>query len=92
MKSKKSTTDIYLAAAMLALGAELSNTDKEDPRHMVFTFEVNTPDDAEGVSNSSKALDLDWVENHWTNGSLLVNATEYADAIRRMKSNVHTSR
>ena len=34
----KKTTDIYLASAMSALGANLEGVDKSDPKHMVFEF------------------------------------------------------
>lgn len=91
----KKTSDIYLAAAMLSLGAELVKTDKDDPRHMVFEFRAVPANDSQ-PSNPLVAerpvVDLEWVENQWVNGQLLVNGPRMADAIRKMKSVVHTSR
>ena len=37
MKNKLITSDIYLAAALLSLGARLDGVDRSDPRHMKFT-------------------------------------------------------
>ena len=89
----KNTTDIYLAAAFLSLGAKLVNVDKDDPRHMIFEFDnanfnseilalANTPSVSYGSLNN--------VENEWANGTLLVLATKYADALRKLKSIVHS--
>ena len=92
--SHKKTSDIYFAAAMLALNAELVEVNRDDPRHMVFEFKHTREilDDLGGASFEPKSYDLDWVERQWTNGTLLIVATKYADAIRRMKTSVHSGR
>lgn len=89
----KKTSDIYLAAAMLSLGAELVKTDKDDPRHMVFEFRAVPANElSDPLTLVRPLVDLEWVENQWVNGQLLVNGPRMADAIRKMKSVVHTSR
>jgi len=82
----KKTTDIYFAAALLSLGAKLESTNKDDPRHMEFEFSVNHALDDIQV----QAPDLDVLENKWVNRTLQVNAFEFAEAIKRMKSLVHS--
>lgn len=88
-KSKK-TSDIYLASALSALGAKLEDVDKTDPRHMVFEFSPRTVSD--GVLSELKipTLDLDFIETQWVNRTLQVNASDYAEAIKRLKSVVHS--
>lgn len=97
----KTTTDIYLAAAFLSLGAKLDKTDKSDPRHMVFQFSSPmrpAPPALTGVSGNTvnlpftqiPTMDLDALENQWVNRSLTVNAFEFAEALKRMKSLVHS--
>jgi hypothetical protein len=89
----KNTTDIYLAAAFLSLGAKLTDVDKDDPRHMIFEFEdanFNSEVLAKANTPSITYGSLDNVENEWANGTLLVVATKYADALRKLKSIVHS--
>ena len=43
IKMKKETSDIYMAAAFLSLGAKLTNIDRENPKHMSFQFETHDP-------------------------------------------------
>lgn len=100
MKTKTNTSDIYFAAAMLALGAKIDSVDKSDPKHMKFlvvqtqtlyTFEsVNIPG-TENVVGGSVPLDFEYYETQWANGELMVNAVRYKDAIQRMKSIIHSS-
>jgi len=71
------TKDIYLAAALLTLGAELVDTIRDDPKHLRFVFEHSG--------------DLKELENAYTNGKLEVSASKYAESIRRMKSIVHST-
>lgn len=95
----KTTTDIYFAAALLSMGAKLEKTDKEDPRHMVFAFSSPTVAAAPvSAGNNTVTLpfkqvptmDLDALENLWVNKTLQVNAYEFAEALKRMKSVVHS--
>ena len=86
----KKTTDLYLAAAFLALGAKLENVNRDDPRHMEFSFEPSLNIFNSEVLNSATKLDLDAIETQWTNSELMVNATAYKDAIQKMKRVVHT--
>lgn len=86
----KTTRDLYLAAALLSLGAVYEGANRDDPRNMEFKF---SPKMAKMTSDSLEipTMDLDNIEKSWVNHTLVVNATDYADAIKRMKSLVHTS-
>lgn len=93
--STKITTDIYFAAALLALGAKLDKTDKADPRHMEFHFSSPlkaVPPALTGTPGTmvADALDLESLETEWVNKSMKINAFEFAEAIKRMKSVVHS--
>ena len=88
MKNKLITSDIYLAAALLSLGARLDGVDRSDP-HMKFTV-VSTAPPFESSHLQKACLDLEDPENAWANGSLMVNATQFKDAIQRMKSVIHS--
>ncbi len=91
--STKVTTDIYLAAAFLALGAKLEKTDRTDPRHMEFHFSspvVVHLENSVPLSDGTPKLDLNKLETDWVNKSLVINAFEFAEAIKRMKSIVHS--
>jgi hypothetical protein len=70
----RATSNFYLAAAFLATGAELSAVDRSDPKHIKFIFE---------------GVDLTSVEKDWDTKALVVNAREYADAIREIKLKIH---
>lgn len=98
----KVTTDIYFAAALMALGAKLEKTDRTDPRHMEFHFSThdvpvhvmsvngNTGTGPVVQVESSPALNLDALETDWANKKLMLNGYEFAEAIKRMKSVVHS--
>lgn len=78
-KESKTTGDLYLASAYLALSFELSGVNRDDPRHMRFTF----------LGKSKE--ELDEIENKWINRNLVVNAVDFAEAIKRMKSIIHST-
>lgn len=89
--SKKSTTDLYLAASFLALGATLEKVDKSDPRHMVFELSGTPLESVESpIDKDHYETRLDKWETQYANGILLVNAVQFKDAIQRLKSIVHT--
>lgn len=97
MKTKTQTTDIYLASALIALGNKLEDVDKSDPRHMKFTiiqqgnytFTSSTLPDGGTVSVSTNGLE--YFENQWANGTLVINAVAFKNAIQQMKSVIHSS-
>jgi hypothetical protein len=82
------TSDVYLASACLALGYKLETVNRTDPRHMQFEFssQIQT-----GALGELSKLELDEVEVKWANRSLTVNAFDFAEAIKRMKSIIHSS-
>lgn len=92
----KKTSDIYFCSAMLALGANLIKVDRQDPRHMQFEldyqlkYETGELSKVPVITSALPLLDLDKVELDWANGLLMVNATKYADALKQMKSVVHS--
>ncbi len=97
--STKITTDIYFAAALLALGAKLDRTDKTDPRHMEFHFSSPMRDAPPALTGTGTVnlpfvkvptMDLEALETQWVNKSMSINAFEFAEAIKRMKSVVHS--
>lgn len=103
------TTDIYLAAALMSLGAKLDNVNRDDPRHMEFSMEMEHPtvvtvtpiphfssptlSTAENIGTMGEVkpvVQLTDYEKKWMNGELMVNAVKFAEAIKRMKSVVHS--
>ena len=89
---ERTTKDIYLAAVWMALGATYERVDRTDPRHQEFTF--STIDDsieaADGIINMNRAVDMEVVEKEWANGTLVINAVQFKDAIQRMKAIIHS--
>jgi hypothetical protein len=80
------TSDIYLAAAYMALGAKYTRADKSNSRHMTFYF---VPPESE---NEEEFLTFSFqkIESNWVNRTLLVNAQRYKEAIQTLKGVVHT--
>lgn len=69
------TKDLYLAACFICYGHSLEDVDKSDPRHMKFVFT------GEGLKS---------LETKWISRDLSVPAADFADAIRKMKSLIHS--
>lgn len=67
----KITSNIYLAAAYLANGAKVLDLDRSNPRHVRFRMRGS------GLSD---------LEVGWTNGTLVGNLTNFAEAIRQVKA------
>lgn len=82
------TSDVYLASVCLALGYKLETVDRKDPRHMQFEFSVETKT---GVLGALQSDLLEKVETEWANRTLTVNAFDFSEAIKRMKSLIHSS-
>jgi len=72
------TKDIYLASIYIASGVEYLYADKTDIRHQEFVFK-------EG------GVDTEKVKSEYINGTLMVNAVAFKEAIQRMKSEIHSS-
>lgn len=75
MKSYK-TTNMYLAAAMLSLGASLDDIDHSDRKHQVFIL--------------GKRPDFDLIEKAYNEGRLSGNLCKYRDALQILKSKIHS--
>lgn len=95
------TKSIYLAAALISLGAEITQVDKADPRHMEFFLEKKplpkfNSEILEVAVESGKVSipvvpTLKDYEAQWANDTLAVIAPRYAAAIQRMKSIIHST-
>lgn len=85
------TSDVYLAAAFLSLGFVLEKVNRADPRHMIFEFSNPTPISVTGNLGELIRQELVTVETMWANRVLTVNAFDFAEAIKRMKSIIHSS-
>ena len=70
------TTNIYLAAAMLSLGAELEDIDYSDRRHQVFIL--------------GGRQDFAAIERAWFASTLNGNLVRYKDALQKLKSKIHS--
>jgi len=71
----KTTTDIYLAAALLGNGAKLVGVDYTDQRHVKFAFK------------SEK--DLEALEVDYDNDELVGSLSTYADSLRKIKNKLY---
>ena len=74
-KYNRTTTDIYLAAALLAVGAKLVNVDYSDQRHIKFTLETDN--------------DISILERDFDNGELVGDLSSYADNLRKIKNKLY---
>lgn len=68
---EKITSNFYLVAAFVSLGARIVNTDRSDSAHI--EFRVAGPNLAE-------------IKQKWDEDTLMVSARKYADAVRHVKS------
>lgn len=73
-----STKNIYLAAIYIALGAEYSHANKDDIRHQKFIFK-------------DWDVDANKIRAEYINGTLMINAADFIEAIQRMKSEIHSN-
>lgn len=87
----KQTTDVYFGAALLALGYRLEEVDRKDPRHMRFIFVGKSDGNLGTLQEDITQENLDSLEASWANRSLVVNGWDFAEAIKRMKSVIHSS-
>ena len=87
----KQTTDVYFGAALLALGYKLEEVDRKDPRHMKFVFVGKSDGNLGALHEDITQENLDSLEASWANRSLVVNGWDFAEAIKRMKSVIHSS-
>lgn len=71
-----STRDMYLAACFMAEGVKYLRSDRTDPRKLQFIFEDNG--------------EIERINSQWANATLVVSATSMADALRRIKSLIHS--
>lgn len=76
MKDYYETTDLGLAAALVASGHKLVDVNKIQPRRAVFIFAVS-----EDIEND--------VDSYWSN-TLLVSALEYFEATKRVKTRLYS--
>lgn len=82
------TSDVYLASALLSLKYELVNIDRTNPKHMVFEFSAGT---SENLGDAVRTYNIENVEKQWANRTLTGNLNDFSEAIKRMKSLIHSS-
>lgn len=70
------TTNLYLAAALLSLGAALDDIDYSDKRHQVFIL--------------SGRHDFQTIERAWYDSRVTGNLCHYRDALQKLKSKIHS--
>lgn len=70
------TTNIYLAAALLILGASLEDIDYSNIKHQVFIL--------------GGRLDFLTIERAWFDGNVNGNLVKYKDALQKLKSKIHS--
>ena len=91
----RTTRDIYLAAAWMAMGAKYEGVDKTDPRHQEFTFSSTSsphlPENQYDSITIEYEPDLEDIQKKWVNSDLMINAVDFKNAIQRMKSIIHSS-
>lgn len=76
------TSKMYLAAALMSLGARKTGIDKSDPKRMKFVLSYSLP-----FSDETEWFEK--MEASWDNRSLTVNAQDFVDFIQELKVDVH---
>lgn len=87
---EKSTKDLDLAAAYMAVGATYERADRSNPKNIEFYFSPRVVSTGALASVGIPTMDLDLVEKEWTNETLVVNAVKYAQALKRLKGIIHS--
>jgi hypothetical protein len=92
-KEEKCIGDMYLAAAFLSYNICLSSIDRAVPRRQKFTFVRTEPLKIytlhSGVVLAVQNATLDDIETNFASETLLFPPS-YPDAIRRIKSTIHS--
>lgn len=100
MKSKITTSDIYFVAALITTGAKIDkeNVDRTDPRHIRFTVSSDVPvytfsskSIPETASITSVLVGLEYYEDLWDTGKMMVNAVAYKNALQQVKTLIHST-
>lgn len=79
MTENEITTDIYLVAAYIVLGAELLlPLDTSDPKHIKFK-----------LRDKDNKIPMSDIKQYWVMGEVEGSLTSYAKAIRDLKMLVH---
>lgn len=76
------TPRLYMAAALISLGAGKKGVDRTDKSHMQFILTFSSPIADEDA----------WFEKNvkaWEDRTMVVNAQAFTDAIQDLKSEVH---
>jgi hypothetical protein len=75
------TRNIYEAAAILSSGATIVKVDREDKQHQEFTLCYDGDEEHQRLQELQLAYQSD---------TLMVNASKFAETIRKMKSIIHS--
>ncbi|MHA1940994.1 MAG: hypothetical protein ACW97P_04630 [Candidatus Hodarchaeales archaeon] len=86
------TSEMYLAAALLAYGADLEEVDKSDPNHKKFSFGGNIAQifvlDSASMVLRIESPSFEDVKVKFVSQKLLFPAS-YVDSIRRIKAVIY---
>lgn len=100
MKTKIISSDIYFVAALVATGAKIDKTkiDRSDSRHIKFTviwpidtYTFSSTALPTGGTTVTSTNGLEYYENLWDSGSMIVNALAYKNALQQVKTLIHSS-
>jgi hypothetical protein len=89
---EKQIGDMYLAAALLAYGAEISCVDRSNPKRLKFSFIGDVEEIyiyKSVVPTRIASPTLDDIELNYANKTLMF-PPDYPDSIRRIKSVIHS--
>jgi hypothetical protein len=75
------TRNIYEVAALLSCGATVVKVDREDKQHQEFTLCYDGEEEHPKLREFQLGFQSD---------TLMVNASKFAEAIRKMKSIIHS--
>lgn len=87
----KEISDMYLAATLMAYGAELENIDRSNSRRLKFTFSGPIEQIFVDAGNSLLRIEnpeFDVLENHFI-GTTLWYPPNFTDCLKKIKSAIH---
>jgi len=84
-------SDMYLAATLLAYGADLDDIDRDNPRRQLFTFSGEIQEIWVKAGNAVLRIEkptFDDINTKWAGNSLMF-PPNFVDCVRKIKSVIH---